>query len=226
MTSPIESRLVSSRSSRPMLSAFTLTAVLLTFSGLACAQAQAYNSQNTQSSPKAEAQMSDAHGSTDKTTPKSDAEKSFDEMKTLAGHWQGHVTMDPPMGDVKDAAIQVSLRVASRGNAIVHEMQEANTPEDPSRYDHPITMFYVDNDRLLLTHYCDAGNRPRMTGKLASDGKQIKFNFLDVAGSTQRGHMQDAVFTTVNADHHIEDWYYLMPGDKLMHARMELTRTK
>jgi phage tail protein X len=157
----------------------------------------------------------------------SDAQKSFDQMKTLAGNWEGPVTVVPPQPDMSsDKPIHVSLRTTSRGNALVHEMQEAGTPEDPTRYDHPVTMFYLDGDRLLLTHYCDAGNRPRMTAKSSADGKTIEFDFLDVAGSTQYGHMQHAVFTVIDANHHTEDWTYMMPGDKPMHAHFDLQRTK
>jgi phage tail protein X len=157
----------------------------------------------------------------------SDAQKSFDQMKTLAGNWEGPVTVVPPQPDMSsDKPIHVSLRTTSRGNALMHEMQEAGTSEDPTRYDHPVTMFYLDGDRLLLTHYCDAGNRPRMTAKSSADGKTIEFDFLDVAGSTQYGHMQHAVFTVIDANHHIEDWTYMMPGDKPVHAHLDLQRTK
>jgi hypothetical protein len=156
----------------------------------------------------------------------SDAQKSFDAMKTLAGVWQGQVKVTPPMPEMDGKAMRVSLRVTSRGNTIVHEMKAAGTPDDPARYDDPITMFYLDSDRLLLTHYCDAGNRPRMTGKLSPDGKTIEFGFLDVAGSTQFGHMDHAVFTLIDADHHSEEWIYRMPGDQLVHARVDLVRSK
>ena len=118
----------------------------------------------------------------------------------------------------------VWLRVTSRGNALVHEMKGSGTPDDPARYDHPVTMLYLDGDRLILTHYCDAGNRPRMAARLSPDGKTVEFDFLDVAGSTEYGHMQHAVFTLVDANHHTEDWTYLMPGDKPMHAHFELKR--
>jgi len=157
----------------------------------------------------------------------SNAERSFDQMKTLAGDWQGPVTVVPPLPEMStDKPVHVSLRVTSRGNALVHEMQEAGAPLDPTHYDHPVTMFYLDDGRLILTHYCDAGNRPRMAGKVSPDGKMVEFDFLDVAGSTQYGHMQHAVFTIVDANHHTEDWTFMMPGDKPMHARMELTRAK
>jgi len=158
---------------------------------------------------------------------KSDAQKSFDNLKALAGSWQGPVTMVPAQADMQmDKPIQVSPRVTSKGNALVHEMQEAGTPLDATKYDHPVTMFYVDSDRLTLIHYCDAGNRPRMTGKVSPDGKKVEFEFADLSGGNQYGHMYHAVFTMVDADHHTEDWTYMMPGDKPMHARMDLTRTK
>jgi len=116
--------------------------------------------------------------------------------------------------------MQVSLRATSMGNALMHEMTGAGRPDDP------ITMLYLDGDRLLLTHYCDAGNRPRMVGKVSPDGKTVEFDFLDVAGSTQYGHMHHAVFTVIDAEHHTEDWIYMMPGDKPVHAHFDLQRTK
>jgi hypothetical protein len=159
--------------------------------------------------------------------PQSDAQKSFTELKTLAGTWKGPITVDPPQADMKPGTMgQISLRVTSRGNALVHEMQEAGTPLDAKKYDHPVTIFYIDSDRLTLIHYCDAGNRPRMVARTSRDGKTLDFDFLDVSGSTQFGHMQHAVFTTIDANHHIEDWTYLMPGDKPVHAHMDLTRTQ
>ncbi len=156
-----------------------------------------------------------------------DAQKSFDQLKTLAGTWEGPVTVNPPQPEMSsDKPVHISLRVTSRGNALVHEMQESGTPLDPAKYDHPVTMFYVDGDRLILTHYCDAGNRPRMSGKVSPDGKTVEFDFVDLSGSNNYGHMYHAVFTAVDANHHIEDWTYMMPGDKPVHAHMDLTRAK
>jgi hypothetical protein len=150
----------------------------------------------------------------------SDAQKSFDKMKTLAGSWDGRVTSVPPNPEIENKQVHASLRVTSMGNALMHEMTGAGRPDDP------ITMLYLDGDRLVLTHYCDAGNRPRMTGKVSADGKTVEFDFLDVAGSTEYGHMDHAVFTVIDADHHSEDWTYMQPGDKPVHAHMDLVRVK
>ena len=84
--------------------------------------------------------------------------------------------------------LRVSMRVTSRGNVLVHEMQEAGTLLDAAKYDHPVTMLYVDVDtnRLTLVHYCDAGNRPRMTGKMSPDGRTLEFDFADLSGSGRK----------------------------------------
>ena len=157
----------------------------------------------------------------------SDSQKAFDKLKTLAGSWEGKVTTVPQQAGMGDGVLtQITMRVTSRGNALVHEMKEAGTPDDPARYDHPVTMFYLDSDRLLLTHYCDAGNRPRMVARTSPDGKTVEFDFLDVAGNLQFGHMQHAVFTVIDANHHTEDWTFLMPGDQPVRAHLDLQRTK
>ena len=149
----------------------------------------------------------------------SDAQKSFDQLKTLAGSWEGRVTTVPPQAEMEGKLTEVSLRVTSMGNALMHEMRAAGRPDDP------ITMLYLDGDRLMLTHYCDAGNRPRMTGKMSPDGKTVEFEFLDVAGTTKYGHMHHSVFTVLDANHHTEDWTF-MQGEKPVLAHFDLQRTK
>jgi hypothetical protein len=169
--------------------------------------------------------QSDMHKVADKPVT-SDAQKSFDQLKTLAGTWRGSVKSTPPDPDVDKAKLEIVLRVTSRGNALVHEMQEEGTALDPTRYDHPVTMLYLDGDKLNLIHYCDAGNRPHMVARPSADGKKVEFDFTDLSGGNQYGHMYHAVFTAIDADHHAEDWTYMMPGDKPMQVHMELQRVK
>src|SRR3954452_12796386 len=136
---------------------FVLTAILLSLSTVTFAQLDAHD----QADPKTP------------NTPKSEAQQSFDTMKTFAGEWEGRVTLVPPMPQWSDTQkpLHISMRVTSRGNAVVHEMQTAGTPLDATKYDHPVTTLYLDGEQLTLVHYCDAGNRPRMIGKISPDGK-------------------------------------------------------
>jgi hypothetical protein len=155
----------------------------------------------------------------------SDAQKSFTQLKTLAGVWKGSITTTPPMPEMDGKAMWVTLRVTSRGNALIHEMKDPSKPDDVE-HDDPITTMYLDGGRLLLTHYCDAGNRPRMSAKLSPDGKTVEFELVDVSGGNENGHMHHSVFTLIDANHHTEDWTYMMPGDKPVLAHLDLQRTK
>src|SRR6058998_1469194 len=123
----------------------------------------------------------------------SDAQKTFEKIKALSGTWEGKATMDMPVPEAAEHSVMhVMLRTTSRGNAVMHEMTSAG-PEDP------VTMFYLDEGRFLLTHYCDAGN-------------------------SLRQHMHHAKFTFIDANHHTEDWTFML-GDKEVHGHVDLHRT-
>jgi hypothetical protein len=140
------------------------------------------------------------------------AQKSFEQLKALAGSWETTLDGQP---------LHVSLRVTSRGNALMHEMRGAG-PDDP------ITMFHLDGARLLLTHYCDAGNQPRMVATISPDGTTVVFNFLEATNllTSQEGHMQRVTFTFIDSDHHTEKWEFAMADGKQMGGLLDLKRTK
>ena len=142
----------------------------------------------------------------------SGAQKSFDQLKSLAGSWEG---------SLEGQTMHISLRVTSRGNALLHEMRGAG-PDDP------ITMFNLDGDRLMLTHYCDAGNQPRMVATVSPDGKTMVFDFEQATNlqSAQEGHMQRVTFTFIDPDHHTEKWEFAMADGKQMGGLLDLKRTK
>ena len=141
------------------------------------------------------------------------AQKSFDNLKTLAGSWEG---------SLDGKTLHVSLRVTSMGNTLMHEMSGAGRPDDP------ITMFHLDGDHLMLTHYCDAGNQPHMIATTSPDGKTITFDFVDATNllPTQHGHMQHVVFTFIDPDHHTELWQFAMADGSKMGGLLDLHRTK
>ena len=151
-----------------------------------------------------------------KPVPISDAQKGFAVMKTLVGNWQGPATTDSAAWTT-DKPMSVSIRVASQGNALVHELN-TGTPE--------VTVFYVDGDRLTLVHYCDYGNRPQMVAAPSSGGKTVEFDLVGLSGNTEKGHVNHGVFTILDAGHHFEDWTFVRPGDKPVHARFDLKRVQ
>jgi hypothetical protein len=142
----------------------------------------------------------------------SDAQKEFDKMKTLAGSWQGTI-----MG----ISINVTIRLTSSGTAILHEA----TTGGGRPPDHEITMFYVEGDRLLATHYCDAGNRARFEGKMSPDGKTIELSFLEVTGNTRGGLVKRMVITVIDANKHVVEFTFVKPDGNPIELRGEFQRT-
>lgn len=143
-----------------------------------------------------------------------DAQKSFELMKTLEGNWIGPITTDNSAWST-DKPIPLSIRIASHGNALVHELNTGG-PE--------VTVFYIENDRLTLLHYCDFGNRPHLAARPSTDGKTIEFDLVDYTGSNAIGHVSHAVITILDANHHYEDWTFMLAGDKPVHGHIDFRR--
>ena len=154
--------------------------------------------------------------SADKPVASSDAQRSFDKLKTLAGTWKGAITTDNPAMST-DQLMPLSIRVASRGNALIHELSTPG-PE--------VTVFYLDSDRLTLLHYCDFGNRPHMVARPSADGKTMEFDLVDAPGSNQVGHVSHWVFSIIDDSHHIEDAVFTLANGTLVHAHMDFKRVQ
>jgi hypothetical protein len=138
-----------------------------------------------------------------------DAQKSFEKLKALSGTWEGSAENRP---------VQVSFRLTSHGSALMSEIQG---DEDM------ISMFHLDGDHLMMTHYCAVGNQPRMIGTMSPDGKTMTFTFVDATNliSSQPGHMQQLVVTMIDDNHHTEDWAFLAADGKTQHhALFDLRR--
>lgn len=132
------------------------------------------------------------------------AQQSFDSIKALAGNWEGKTQMGDP--------VQVSFRVTAGGSAVMSEIvsQMNGKSEDM------ITMFNLDGDRLLLTHYCATGNQPRMKATASADGKTLTFDFLDATNlsSPDAPHMHRVVISFIDGNHHTEEWHFAAGAGK------------
>jgi hypothetical protein len=121
------------------------------------------------------------------------AQKSFEELKALDGTWEGKALNGQPL--------EVAYRVTSNGSAIISEIKGK---EDM------ISMFNLDGDRVLLTHYCAVGNQPRMVASASPDGKTFTFDFVDATTlpTPDAAHMIRMVLAMPDANHHTEEWTF------------------
>jgi hypothetical protein len=92
-----------------------------------------------------------------------------------------------------------------------------------------ITVYYLDGDHLRLTHYCMAHNQPRMQAESfdRSTG-ELRFAFLDATGlsSPEAGHMHNATFRFIDADHFTADWQFFDGGKPKMTESMQYNRVR
>jgi hypothetical protein len=141
----------------------------------------------------------------------SDAQKSFEQLRGLSGSWEEKTSSGQP--------VEVDYRSTSMGSALMSEIK--NVKEDM------ITMFNLDGNRLLLTHYCAAGNQPRMLATASADGKTITFDFLDATNlsSPDAAHMAHGVISILDTNHHTEEWTFADHG-KEMKEVFDLWRKK
>jgi hypothetical protein len=140
----------------------------------------------------------------------SSAQQSFEQLRSLEGQWKGTSTDGPP--------VEVDYRLTSRGSAM---MSEIKGKEDM------ISMFTLDGDRILLTHYCAVGNQPRMVASSSPDGKTLTFDFLDATNlaAPDAGHMARLILSMADANHHTEEWVFIDHGRE-HRAVFDLQRAK
>jgi carbohydrate-selective porin OprB len=141
------------------------------------------------------------------------AQQSFDSIKALQGTWEGKTTQG------KD--VEVSFRPTSGDSAVISEIRGGDHGPDQDM----ITMFHMDGPNFLMTHYCSAGNQPRMTATASPDGKTITFDFRDATNlsAPDAGHMQRVIFTITDSNHHVEEWHFVDHGREIV-ARFDLTK--
>lgn len=133
----------------------------------------------------------------------SDGASGFATLKSLAGQWEGKP--EGKMEGKTDGHPEViTWKLVSGGSAMMEEMS----------HDSMVTMYHLDDNRLLMTHYCSAQNQPRMAAEVSADGKTITFNFIDGTNlnSTRNAHMHNMVLTVTDQNHITEKWTFVSNG--------------
>jgi hypothetical protein len=139
--------------------------------------------------------------------------RGFDRLKTLVGTWQAAA---PKGGTLKN-----TIRLVSNGTALEETFQSAEA-------DQMVTLYTADGNRLAMTHYCDAGNQPRMeTDAITGDPKEFDFSFTGITNLTNpnAGHMHHLVIQIADQDHFTEQWTWREKG-KDRTTTIQFTRSK
>src|SRR5262245_61344602 len=99
-----------------------------------------------------------------------DSRAAFERLKGLVGAW------DATDKDNPAAAETVTYTMTGR-NSVLLESFSAPT----SGMGHMLTAYHLDVGRLVLTHFCGAGNQPRMrVTSVEEGGKHLAFEMYDI----------------------------------------------
>jgi len=138
---------------------------------------------------------------------------AFSRLKTLVGEWEA----DTQMGKA-----HLSYELIAGGTALV----ERETAEKMAPM---LTVYHLDGDRLMLTHYCMAGNQPRMQARsFNSETGELEFQFLDANSLTNSGagHMHNARFHFTDSNHLSTEWDFFENGQKKFTETAQYTRVR
>ena len=145
-----------------------------------------------------------------------DAQAAFARLKSLAGEWQA----DTSMGKAR-----LSYEVIGGGVALAERLTFDHKGEPMAPM---LTVYHLDNGKLMLTHYCDLGNQPRLRAAAfdAATG-EIRFEFLDISNApdANASHMHSARLR-IGAALFLADWDLWAGGTKKTTESFKYTRLR
>ncbi len=138
-----------------------------------------------------------AAGAADKAD--ANAAAAFARLKTLAGQWEA---------PSEKGKVTSNIELISNGTALLEKIAVPGESE-------MATVYYLDGKRLVLTHYCTAGNQPHMQAEAFDPASnQIRFDFAGATNlaSPADGHMHSAVIKFAGPDAFTSAWTFYKDG--------------
>ncbi len=127
------------------------------------------------------------------------AAASFNKLKTLVGEWK----KDGSDGE----NFYISFEITAKGTVLVENWINKGAS-------HSLTIYHLDGDKLLATHYCPQGNQPRLKLDQHSKSNTLSFVFQDATNleSLHKNHQHALAFTFLDANTVTRDESYLQAG--------------
>jgi hypothetical protein len=141
------------------------------------------------------------------------AKAGFEMIKALAGTWEGKNSMGN--------SVTATYAVVSGGSAVLETLAPQGEPN-------MVTLYHLDGAKLMLTHYCAAGNQPRMRLVAESDAKEVAFKFQDATNlpSAEAGHMVAVTIAWKDEEHMTQSWTWREKGKPDKVEVFQFTRKK
>lgn len=116
--------------------------------------------------------------------------QTFEMIRSLVGRWK----------DVKSTAI-VEYRESAHGSILVE------TWTWPEKKMEALTVYFLDKDALLATHYCPLGNQPTLKFSLTSNKNRFDFHTISTTNLPDK-----------NNDHCVSFWIELISNNEFVRS--------
>jgi hypothetical protein len=127
------------------------------------------------------------------------SEAAFNRLASLKGEW---------IGEAFGVKTTLIYTLTANGSTLMEQCRPA--------YEHEmITMFTIDGDHLVATHYCSAKNQPQMATSAITDAKKpLVFSLIQITGLKSPDDFHNTGLTVIqdDNDHLIQEWSYQSKG--------------
>jgi hypothetical protein len=146
-----------------------------------------------------------------------DSELAFRSLKTLIGTWDAREKDNPTFAE------EVTYSMTGRGTVIIEDMEAPK-----SVMGHMLTAYHLDVGTLVMTHFCGAGNQPRMRIKAVEDGgRRLAFEMYDITNLRDaKSYHSVAVDVLFLSDDRVDLVYRGKAGETKTTQVFQLTRKK
>lgn len=112
-----------------------------------------------------------------------DAQSALDSFKSLQGKWA-------IQSEGKSLTIRMTYASGSKGSIVTEQFGQE------------LSVFYQDGPSLLMTHYCNGGNQPRLKLSAQSQPGLLEFDMFDITNlkSPDAAHVQRIIYRIVDAN--------------------------
>jgi hypothetical protein len=127
--------------------------------------------------------------------PAGDASEAFTRLRLLQGSWRGTYTWTGAR--TESGKMTATYRLTGNGSALIEDLAVGEQPSMTSAY-------HLDKGDLRMTHYCGAGNQPRLkAGSIDLTKNLIRFDFVDITNlpTPDFPHVHGFTIRLVDGDH-------------------------
>jgi hypothetical protein len=141
-----------------------------------------------------------------------EANAAFARLKTLVGDWEA---------DSSRGKVHSRYELIAGGSVLLEHLRVVGEDE-------MLTAYHLDGDRLVLTHYCMAGNQPQMVAQVFDPSTgELDFAFASASNlKPGAGHMHDVNLRLISQDRYDAKWEFVEGGKTKFSEDFRYTRVK